>query len=94
MTRWIKVPNVAGDDLRRAHTCHALGSQMIVLGGYPPGEYVDPRVQCESNFIRVFDLSTEQVRLNSHSKVNKCGTKGQLQTVEDSVPEIYSIYTT
>ena len=59
---------MAGEDLRRAHTCHAVGSQMIVLGGYPPGETVDPTVECDSNFIKVFDLSNEQVRTKWQSK--------------------------
>ena len=66
---------MAGEDRRRAHTCHVVGSQMIVLGGYPPGQAVDPRVECDSNFIKVFDLSNESVSTKCHF-LNKSGTKG------------------
>ena len=64
MTRWVKVPNAAGNDRRKGHTCHAVGSQMMVLGGYPPGVGVDPTAPCDENLIKVFDLSHESVRPN------------------------------
>jgi len=54
---WIKVPKVAGDDLRRSHTCHAAGRQMLILGGYPPGHYTDPNATCDTQLIQMFDLS-------------------------------------
>ena len=62
MARWIKLPNVAGNDRRRSQTCHAVGSQMLVLGGYPPGVYVDPTEPCDDTFIKVFDLNEQSVR--------------------------------
>lgn len=60
----MKVPNAAGSVRKRGHTCHAVGSQMIVVGGYPtrPGFGVDPTEPCEENLITVFDLSKENVR--------------------------------
>ena len=74
MIRWVKVPNTH-NDLRRTHTCHAVGSQMIVLGGYPPGQGVDPTAPCDENLIQVFDLSNESVR--PKHLCMKYGTKGQ-----------------
>ena len=63
---------------------------MVVLGGYPPGLVEDPRMECDLNFVRVFDLSNEQVRTKCHSEVNNLWAKDTAK-VEHSVPKGYSI---
>lgn len=64
MIRWVKAIE-GSTDSRRAHTCHAVGGQMIVLGGYPPGVNVNVTAPCDKYLIQVFDLNKMSVRLKT-----------------------------
>ena len=84
ITRWVQAPKVVTGDLRRSHTCHAVGSQMIILGGYPPGHHTDPRARCDAQLVQVFDLSNWSVRTEMAllGEYNIYETKVQLRIVE------------
>lgn len=59
---WTKVPVPNGDSHLRSHSCHAIGSQLLVVGGYLPGFRVEPDVECSTELIRVFDMNGIIVR--------------------------------
>lgn len=59
---WTKVGVPQGEYHTRSHSCHALGSQLLVVGGYPPGFAVEPDVACSNELIRVFDMNEISVR--------------------------------
>lgn len=58
---WTKVKVAQGENHIRTHTCHAIGSQLLVVGGYPPGFTVEPDVPCANELIRVLDMNTLSV---------------------------------
>lgn len=59
---WTKVGVPQGEYHIRSHSCHAIGSQLLVVGGYPPGFKIEPNVTCSNELIRVFDMNTISVR--------------------------------
>lgn len=59
---WTKVAVPQGEYHMRSHSCHAIGSQLLIVGGYPPGFSVDPSVACSTELIRVFDMNKISVR--------------------------------
>lgn len=42
----------------RSHTCNAVGSQLLIIGGYPPSAQVDANVSCDPELIKVLDMNT------------------------------------
>src|SRR5690606_2320279 len=67
---WVKITNAIDNFELRGHTCHAIGNQLVVLGGYTPGFRVDPTEVCDSRFMRVFDM-TEMSWTSSFKKDTK-----------------------
>lgn len=59
---WTKVHITYGQYHLRSHSCHAIGSQLLIVGGYPPGFYVDPSVSCSTELIQIFDMNEISVR--------------------------------
>ena len=57
--RWTRVPLVPehNNSNTRSHTCHAVGSQLLIVGGYPLVEEVDREAPCEKEFVKVLELS-------------------------------------
>jgi hypothetical protein len=47
----------------RSHSCNAVGSQLLVVGGYPPGGEVHQDVECDGELIKVFDMNRISVSL-------------------------------
>ncbi|CUS07228.1 unnamed protein product [Tuber aestivum] len=48
----------------RSHTCNAVGSQLLIIGGYPPSAQVEKDAPCDSELIKVLDMN--QVTWSSH----------------------------
>lgn len=65
---WIKIPNTFDNIEVRGHTCHAVGNQLLVLGGYPPSFRVDPNEECETRLMRIFDMTEKSWK--SHFKTD------------------------
>ncbi|RPA71406.1 hypothetical protein BJ508DRAFT_336067 [Ascobolus immersus RN42] len=43
----------------RTHSCRAFGSQLMIIGGYPPGYSVIPTESCgDGRLVRIYDLNT------------------------------------
>ncbi|KAH0612767.1 uncharacterized protein H6S33_009147 [Morchella sextelata] len=53
---WTKVPIPFGNSHLRGHTCHAVGEQLLIVGGYPPGEVVDEAAPCDNQLVKVFNM--------------------------------------
>ncbi|KAI9674493.1 MAG: hypothetical protein M1817_001831 [Caeruleum heppii] len=53
----ISVPLSSGTTGTRGHTCHAIGNQMLVVGGWPPGATVSPTAPCDRQLVKVFDFT-------------------------------------
>jgi len=47
----------------RSHTCNAVGSQLLIIGGYPPSAQVDVNVSCDPELIKVLDMNTMAVSI-------------------------------
>lgn len=69
--RWTKVTIPMGEAQTRSHTCHALGSQLLVLGGAPPEHHlvsasytVIEESPCDGELLQVFDMNTVSVSLS------------------------------
>jgi len=41
----------------RSHTCNAVGSQLLIIGGYPPSAQVEADAHCDSELIKVLDIN-------------------------------------
>jgi len=48
----------------RSHTCNAVGSQLLIIGGYPPSVKVEKDAPCDSEIIKVLDMN--QMTWSSH----------------------------
>lgn len=50
---------ISNANLIRSHTCHAVGSQLIIVGGYPAGMEVESNMTCDPAYIKVLDIGEE-----------------------------------
>jgi hypothetical protein len=41
----------------RSHTCNAIGSQLLIIGGYPPSAQVEKDAPCDPELIKVLDMN-------------------------------------
>ena len=66
--RWVQVANSTTKDARAGHTCHAVGSQMVVVGGHSADWIADPLgavdTACPDNLISLYDMNTKEVILS------------------------------
>lgn len=46
-------------NLIRSHTCHAVGGQLLIVGGYPTGVEVESNVTCDPEYIKVLNIGEE-----------------------------------
>ncbi|KAI5845045.1 hypothetical protein DFP73DRAFT_526511 [Morchella snyderi] len=53
---WTRVSIPFGSSHLRGHTCHAVGEQLLIVGGYPPGEFVDEAAPCDDQLVKVFNM--------------------------------------
>ena len=44
----------------RGHTCHAVGNQLLLLGGGSPGKGVDPLMSCNPRLLNIIDMNNPQ----------------------------------
>lgn len=59
----IRVPTESNNNTyTRSHTCHAIGGQLLVIGGWAPGDYLYPEVDCQRDIINIFNLNIPAVR--------------------------------
>jgi len=49
------------NNLIRSHTCHAVGGQLVIVGGYPPGIVVESNVTCDPDYIKVLAIGEEDI---------------------------------
>lgn len=47
----------------RSHTCNAVGSQLLIIGGYPPSAQVEKNATCDPELIKVLDMNTMTVSI-------------------------------
>ncbi|KAI5799808.1 hypothetical protein EDC01DRAFT_764906 [Geopyxis carbonaria] len=57
----ISVPGFPGasvqDTWTRSHTCHAIGGQLLIVGGWPPGSRLESNVKCQKDLVSIFNLN-------------------------------------
>jgi len=41
----------------RSHTCNAVGSQLLIIGGYPPSAQVEKDAPCDPELIKVLNMN-------------------------------------
>jgi len=41
----------------RSMNCHAVGGQLLVVGGFPPGNFLEPNTTCDREMIKVLNLN-------------------------------------
>lgn len=61
---WTKVSIPFGNSHPRDHTCHAVGEQLFIVGGYPPGEVVDETAPCDNQLVKVFNMRNPGVSMS------------------------------
>ncbi|KAG0636096.1 hypothetical protein HOY80DRAFT_386830 [Tuber brumale] len=54
---WTRVQIPESMARMRSHTCNAVGSQLLILGGYPPSAQVEQDAPCDSELIKVLDMN-------------------------------------
>jgi len=47
----------------RSHTCNAVGSQLLIIGGYPLPTQVEKNATCDPELIKVLDMNTMTVSI-------------------------------
>jgi len=52
---WVKI-QIPSEGYSRTHSCEVVGSQLLVVGGYPPGP-IETNATCVKELIRIFDLN-------------------------------------
>jgi DNA primase catalytic subunit len=62
---WTKIQIPGVDNYSRTHSCEVAGSQLVVLGGYPPSVVVEESVPCVKELIRVFDMNDISVSFSN-----------------------------
>ena len=58
------------NNLIRSHTCHTVGGQLIIVGGYPTGIEVESNVTCDPDYIKVLAISEEDTVWTSSYRRN------------------------
>ncbi|KAI9891894.1 MAG: hypothetical protein M1814_002279 [Vezdaea aestivalis] len=53
----ISVPQSGFPVTTRSPTCNAVGQQLLIFGGYPPGAVVLENATCDSEYLKIFDMS-------------------------------------
>lgn len=59
--RWIQIPNIPDNIDTIGHTCHAIGQQMLIIGGIPPTTKVAAETECSPKLLRLFNMHTKEV---------------------------------
>jgi hypothetical protein len=60
---WVRIEpegTALGQEQLRSHTCHAVGSQLVIVGGGWPKDnnwQVDPRGECTGSLINVLNMN-------------------------------------
>jgi len=54
---WTRVQIPESMARMRSHTCNAVGSQLLIIGGYPPSAQVEKDAPCDSELIKVLDMN-------------------------------------
>ena len=61
--RWVRIANTTPKDSMYGHTCHAIGSQMIVVGGHFANWGKKDLDTCHDHLISLYDMNTKEVIL-------------------------------
>ncbi|KAF7508738.1 hypothetical protein GJ744_008985 [Endocarpon pusillum] len=57
---WTKLDTTLPDqNLIRSHTCHAVGGQLLIAGGYPPGRVVPRNATCDPELVKVLQITAD-----------------------------------
>ena len=48
----------------RSHTCHALGGQLLVVGGYPAGTSLGANASCDAQYLKVLNIGADELTWN------------------------------
>ena len=62
---WTKITTAGlrNYNLIRSHTCHAVGGQLLVIGGYPPAQSVtDLNVEYDPDYMKVLEIGDKESR--------------------------------
>ncbi|KAI5806398.1 hypothetical protein DFH27DRAFT_547891 [Peziza echinospora] len=54
---WIKIPIPNNFYKTRSHTCHAIGKNLVILGGTNPGTSVNQATPCDQSFVKIWNLN-------------------------------------
>lgn len=59
---WTKVETtLPSTNLIRSHTCHAVGGQLLIVGGHPPAVNISINTACDSEYIKILRIGEESV---------------------------------
>ena len=53
----MKIEHQLEDKELRTHSCHVMGSQLLIVGGAEPGGRMDPNATCAPSLLQIFDMS-------------------------------------